>query len=120
MDYTQDCTPHRGIRIVARNSVGGVRDAREVCGGGRDAAVVLLSGVGGGGGARAYGHDKRRPRDTRRRGDDAATSAVKGRDDNVGCGAPGNRGTTEPKAVAGPQTRYASRKRNGLTEKHNI
>jgi len=57
VDHTQECTPHRGIRIVARNSVGGGQDAREVCGGGgggggREAAVVL-SGVGGGGGARA-------------------------------------------------------------------
>lgn len=51
VDNTQDCTPHRGIRIVARN-VGDGRDEREVCGGGRDAAVVL-SGVGGGGSARA-------------------------------------------------------------------
>lgn len=51
VDYTQDCKSHRGIRIVARN-VGSGRDALDVCGGDRDAAVVL-SGVGGGWGARS-------------------------------------------------------------------
>lgn len=58
---------------------------------------------------RAHYGDKSRPRGgTRRRGDDAATSAVKGRGDNDSCGAPGSSGRTESKAIAAPRTRYDS------------